>query len=87
VKTKQGWLQRHLEWSEKKYKAEEQRRIAALGPVRVFICGRELCKDGQPHSWDGPGVESEMGGGGFMSSTTCSKCGLAAIDHDLMCGP
>ena len=85
MKAKKGWLQRHLKWTEKKRKQPEAEK--SVEPVHVFICGRELCRDGQPHSWDGPGVESEMGDGGFMSSATCSKCGLAAIDHDLMCGP
>jgi hypothetical protein len=90
VKRKQGWLQRHEKFLKDKTELMMPAPRGALRdpePVHVFICGRELCRDGQPHSWDGEGIECEMGGGGFMSSATCSKCGLAAIDHDLMCGP
>ena len=34
------------------------------------------------HQWDGLVVEFEGGG-----SVSCSKCGMLAIDHGIMCGP
>lgn len=90
MKRKQGWIQRHEKFiQEKTAMMLPAPRGALIDPdqVSLFICGREFCKDGKPHSWDGEGIESEMPGGGYMSSATCSKCGLAAIDHDLMVAP
>jgi hypothetical protein len=56
-------------------------------PVRVFICGGDNCpKDGKPHQWDAE-VEGECPGGGYFSSTACSKCGLSRMDYDLMREP
>ena len=47
-------------------------------PVTVFTCGPKLCVsgDGKPCDDDGPGVVWDSGG-----STTCSRCGSAAIDR------
>jgi len=58
-------------------------------PVTVIACGPSSktckceCPDGPcGHVWDGPPrVE------GTMESATCSKCGMAAIDHDLWVSP
>jgi hypothetical protein len=57
-------------------------RGALCLPVTYFACGREMCRDGQPHQWDGIPIEDE-----HMSAATCSKCGLDAMSHSLMCGP
>jgi hypothetical protein len=59
--------------------------------VTVFFCGpsRGQCKcecaTGGPcdHVWDGP----EVPFGDRGSSSTCSKCGMTAIDHDLWVCP
>mgnify|MGYP001574547193 CR=1 FL=1 len=52
------------------------------------------CPDGPcQHIWDGPEYTEETAGGefggcgGFMSSTTCSRCGAVAAYHDMRCGP
>jgi len=74
MRRKKGWRERHERFIKK--------HAAAARAVAVFVCGRELCRDGQPHQWDGKGIDD-----GHMSSATCSKCGLAAIDHDLMVLP
>lgn len=57
--------------------------------VEVFLCGPSTakcsckCPDGPcEHVWDGEGVEDEL-----MSSVTCSRCGMAAISHDIWVGP
>lgn len=34
------------------------------------------------HKWDGPDKDFENG-----SSVTCSKCGMTALSHDMLCGP
>ena len=38
------------------------------------------CPDSCEHVWDGEGEELEGGG----SSVSCSRCGMLAIDHDMM---
>lgn len=46
------------------------------------------CPDGPcQHVWDGPEYVEESEGGGYMSSVTCSRCGMPAIYHDMRCGP
>lgn len=62
-------------------------------PVTVFACGPSMrtckceCPDGPcEHQWDGPWVEfkndhdSEGLSGG---SSSCSKCGMLSMDHDI----
>lgn len=46
--------------------------------ITFFICGGG-CPKGGEHQWDGPEKIWDTGG-----STTCSKCGLAQIDYDMM---
>lgn len=50
------------------------------GRVDVFLCGGSLCKDDQPHVWDGPEVSGDTENGGGWSSGTCSKCGMTHMD-------
>jgi predicted nucleic-acid-binding Zn-ribbon protein len=46
------------------------------------------CPDGPcQHIWDGKEYTEETEGGGFMSSVTCSRCGVPAIYHDMRVGP
>ena len=45
--------------------------------------GKHFVKDCD-HTWDGPEWQSESG---LMSSATCSRCGMPAINHDMRCGP
>lgn len=61
--------------------------------VKAFtaaICGPSTqgcicrCPESCEHMWDGPVVEFDGGRGG---SSSCSKCGMLAIDHDLWAGP
>lgn len=49
-----------------------------LFPELVFVCGGD-CPKGGDHSWDGDEVRTET-----MCSVTCSKCGLARIDYDML---
>lgn len=67
--------------------------------VSVFVCGPSSgkcqckCPDGPcEHKWDGTHIDIPcydakgipyMGGG----SVTCSRCGMAAIDHDIWVMP
>jgi hypothetical protein len=51
-------------------------RLVEIPQTQIHICGGELCFDGKPHDDDGPPVEFENGG-----STSCSRCGSAAIDR------
>ena len=59
-------------------------------PMSVFLCGPQTqtcacdCAQGGEceHQWDGPYVEIENGG-----SVTCSRCGGAALYHDMWVGP
>ncbi len=39
------------------------------------------------HEWDGPTAVIDMGYGPRGESGTCSRCGLTAMDHDLMVMP
>jgi hypothetical protein len=58
-------------------------------PITTFTCGpgnakcKCDCPDNCEHKWDGPTVE--IGRGGW--SVSCSRCGMAAIDHDTWVGP
>lgn len=46
------------------------------------------CPDGPcQHIWDGPEYADDAEGGGFMSSTTCSRCGAVAAYHDMKVMP
>jgi hypothetical protein len=56
--------------------------MSEQGEVTTFACGGRCPKDGKPHVWDGPEARSAT-----MTSVTCSKCGLAAIDYDTMSAP
>jgi hypothetical protein len=48
--------------------------------VTVQVCGPRWCeKVVQEHVWDGPVAELP----GNAESVTCSRCGLAAMLHDL----
>lgn len=59
--------------------------------VAVYSCGPSTatcqceCSRGGPceHVWDGAGIEVEYENGGSMSSASCSKCEMLAIDHDM----
>jgi hypothetical protein len=58
-------------------------------PIAVVdVCGPSTkrckcrCPESCEHKWDGP--EYVFDGGG---SSTCSRCGLTAIQHDLWVGP
>ena len=64
--------------------------IESNDKVTVFACGPSTgkckcqCPDGPcEHKWDGK--EVQVGPGGW--SITCSKCGMAAMDHDLWVMP
>lgn len=59
--------------------------------VVAFTCGpsRPGCKCRCPegdcgHKWDGPTVELDEG---LVVTSSCSKCGMTAIDHDLWVAP
>ena len=54
--------------------AEEQR----TKEITVFACGGD-CPKGGKHQWDGPTTRWGTG-----ESGTCSKCGIAQIDYDMM---
>lgn len=51
--------------------------------ITVFHCGGD-CPKGGEHKWDGEGITWETPGAGGAATSTCSKCGLAAIDYDMM---
>ena len=63
--------------------------------VSVFMCGPSsgpckcACATGGTceHVWDGEEQEGECSGGGFFSTTTCSRCGMTAISHDMFVAP
>lgn len=61
--------------------------------VTVHICGPSSegcvcrCPDECGHVWDGPWVVEKLAGGGGMGTTTCSKCGMRRIDHDIWVMP
>lgn len=38
------------------------------------------------HKWDGPFVEGSVFGC-YVTSVTCSVCGMLCADHDAKCGP
>lgn len=60
-------------------------------PTMIFQCGPSTlackcaCADHGPcqHTWDGPIEEGLMDGGGHYSTTTCSRCGMTSMDHDM----
>lgn len=56
------------------------------GNITVFACGGG-CPKGGEHQWDGPEETWEGPEGGGGGSATCSKCGIAAIDYDMMNAP
>lgn len=63
-------------WEEKAEKAFQYVRMKACGPSRdKCICA---CPESCGHSWDGPFIEFSNGG-----SSSCSKCGMLAVDHDV----
>jgi len=63
--------------------------------VSVHICYgsgsptcRCKCPDGPcEHVWDGEWKDWTEPSGAHIGSVTCSKCGMARIDHDMWCGP
>lgn len=55
-------------------------------PVTAISCGGPLCPAGGEHQWDAEVTEELEGGGGF-SSVACSKCGITAMDQDMLGGP
>jgi hypothetical protein len=50
-------------------------------------CLKKHYKKDCDHIWDGPWEEGEMGEDGYWSSTTCSKCGMVQMHHDMAVGP
>jgi hypothetical protein len=48
----------------------------------------ELCKDGEPHKWEG-WIDFRSEDGKYITggSRVCSKCGLDAMTHSLRYGP
>ena len=59
--------------------------------ISVNVCGpgsaqcKCQCPDGPcEHQWDGAWYESEDG---RMGTSTCSRCGMHRIDHDLWVCP
>lgn len=58
--------------------------------ITGFVCSasREKCECCCPkscgHKWDGPCETSEDGRASWV---TCSRCGMAALDHDLWVMP
>lgn len=53
-------------------------------PFLAFVCGGKSCPKGGDHEWDGEWALWDDPGGGGGGSATCSKCGLARIDYDMM---
>ena len=58
-----------------------------LSQIVVNICGGRLCNDGLPHDDKATVVLYDDNGRASGASVACSRCGLAAIDHDLLEGP
>jgi hypothetical protein len=52
--------------------------------LEIMECMEQHWKKDCDHSWDGPQQEFADGRG---FSTTCSKCGITAMDHDCAVGP
>lgn len=52
---------------------------------QVIVCGNDLCSDGKPHDWSGERTFTDERGC-TTSTAVCVRCGLAAIDHDMLCG-
>ncbi len=56
-------------------------------PATAHTCACR-CPDGPcEHVWNGSGRDWETPDGGFVSTATCSRCGMTAIDHSLWTGP
>ena len=53
----------------------------------IFICGGQKCPVGGEHVWDGPMEEYRGPNGSYTVTATCSKCGISAIDYDMMNAP
>lgn len=54
--------------------------------MSILVCLEQHYKKDCTHVFDGEPVEIMLlGGSGF--SATCSKCGLASINHDMRAGP
>lgn len=53
----------------------------------LMECLKKHYKKDCDHIWDGPWEEGEMGEDGYWSSTTCSKCGMVQMHHDMAVGP
>lgn len=66
--------------------SEERKQVLELaqcGPSTTKCACK--CPDGPcEHKWDGEGWESDDG---LLGSSTCSRCGKRAIDHDQWVGP
>ena len=92
MKRKAGWLQEHETWARRRTQGRDELQIAwgftfvLPRPQTNAVNVRELCLDGQPHDWSG-GAEGRMPGGGYFSSVACAKCGLTAMDRDLLNAP
>jgi hypothetical protein len=57
--------------------------VMCCGP-QSSKCKCECGKGGAcEHKWDGPVEEFSMEGGGCGGSSTCSRCGMRSIDHDM----
>lgn len=56
-------------------------------PLPMDECIDQHWKQDCDHQWDGPWQDFEMPGGGGGGSVTCSKCGMASINHDCAVGP
>lgn len=53
---------------------EAEKPIKAI----AFTCGPQCIDGTENHKWDGPTVRLDHGG-----SSSCSRCGMLAIDYSL----
>lgn len=54
--------------------------------LEIMDCIEQHYRRDCGHLFDGPDVDYETGRV-YVSSVTCSRCGLAASEHDLAVGP
>ena len=55
--------------------------------ITARVCGTKLCRDGQPHDDKGFVKFRDERGRVVGGSVACSRCGVSAMDRDLLEAP
>lgn len=69
-----------VELDGKEFRVDKKHLVYFNQIITLIECGPSQCE----HVWDGPDIELD---GGYVISSTCSKCGMDAFSYSLWVGP